>query len=133
MEASRPCIKDEVCEDKIREAISLIGIVDRDVGKMVERRLKHVVVLGGRYFSGSLIIHNSRGESVFGEYHIHANGVKMMSVEALAKRLVAAAWLIELEEDSRQYESWSLSGDEVESIFTKDIFRLAKDTIEIAR
>lgn len=130
MEASRPCIRDQVCDDKISEAISLIGTVDHDVRKMVERRLKHVVVLGGKYFAGILIIHNSRGESVFGEYHIHADSVKTMSVENLAKRIVAAAWLIELEDDSRQYESWSLSGDEVEHVFTKDIFRLAEDTIK---
>lgn len=121
----RPVIREEAIYARIREAISFAGESRPVMRKVIERRLKHIVPLGGERFEGTIVIHNYEGESVIGEYNIHEDSIKSLSVEDLAERISIVALLIEMEQDARPIGTWTLSGREVDSLIGKSEIYLA--------
>jgi len=112
----RPVIRDEAMDTKIKEALKFVEKNHPEEKKLIDRRLKYIVLIGGEFYDGDVIIHDFKGESIMGEYHIHIDKVRELSVSDLAERLSLVAAVINSKAGVRIGSSWTFPGLEIESL-----------------
>jgi hypothetical protein len=112
----RPFIKDEAMEAKIREALVFVEKNHPEEREFIDRKLKHIVLVGGEPYEGDIIIHDYERESIIGEYYIHVDSARNFSISDIADRLSLAALLIENKKGIRIDDSWISPGKEIEDL-----------------